>query len=342
MRDVPLVAGPGRDHLANPVAFRFRLGARADLEACAALLPAGFRADAAVRSRLIDLWCRLLNADARTFAVIADLERTHPDNIEAFGLSVFVKDRFIDAFCAAPRPYLPALVYEHMLAGDDPVLTSQELLEANSTTGVNVVVLHFGLRNEDLTDARTHQALAAGSAAFYFFHGGYRVKCVLNEVYGAQAARYMEAGGFRLIHDFQREDPAGFADVPPAHYPSLFMLRREWIQPGAVNPLSMLLSAPMPRLYFSATERRLLERALLNESDLQISAGLGISPDSVKKTWRSIYHRVSRQAPYIIPVLDYGSAGSRGQEKRRHLLDYLRTHLEELRPAKPPTSLPEG
>jgi hypothetical protein len=29
-------------------------------------------------------------------------------------------------------------------------------------------------------------------------------------------------------------------------------------------------------------------------------------------------------------------AGSRGQEKRRHLLAYLRTHLEELRPSSPP------
>jgi hypothetical protein len=324
-------------------AFRFRIGTRADLPHCAKLLPAGFRASSAIRHRLIDLWDQLLTADAKTFTVIEDLEQKHPANIEAFGLSVFVTDRFAEEFCAAPRPHLPAIVYERMLAGDNVVLTPQELLRANTTTGINIAVLHFGLRNEDLADARTAQALAAGSAAFYFFHGGYRVNCMINEVYGAQSVHYMEAGGFRLIRDFQNETPADFADIPPAHYPYLFMLRRGWIELGAVNPLSMLLSASAPRIFFPNTERRVLERALLNESDAQISANLGVSVDAVKKSWRSIYGRVSRRAPYVIPATDLERSGSRGQEKRRHLLEYLRTHLEELRPSSPPpTHMPHN
>jgi DNA-binding CsgD family transcriptional regulator len=342
MREISVVADPGRDRAAHPAALRFRLCTRADLETCTALLPAGFRAGIAIRSRLIVLWERLLKAEARVFTVIEDLERAHPDNIEAFGLSVFVNDDFVETYCAAPRPHLAAHVYEQMLAGNDPVLTSQELLDANSTTGVNMVGMPFGLRNHDLSDPHTAQVLSVASAAFYFFHSGYRVKCMVHEVYGTQAASYMEAGGFRRVRDFQRENPAAFAHVPPAHYPHLFMLRPEWSEPGAVNQLSMLLTSPSPRFYFSATERRLLERALLNESDQQIGAALGISLDSVKKTWRSIYDRVSRRAPQIIPANDAGSMGSRGQEKRRHLLDYLRTHLEELRPAKPPPTLRKG
>jgi hypothetical protein len=160
---------------------------------------------------------------------------------------------------------------------------------------------------------------------------------VINEVYGAQAARYMEAGGFRLVHDFQMEAPAAFAGVPPQQYPYLFMLRREWVEPAAVNPLSMLFSAPAPRIYFSAAQRRVLERALLNESDVHIAGALDISQDAVKPTWRHIYSRIGQRAPYVFPAGDSSPSGSRGQEKRRHVLDYLRAHLEELRPASAPS-----
>jgi DNA-binding CsgD family transcriptional regulator len=320
----------------HSLSFRFRLCSRADLAYCAELLPAGFRASPPVRRQLIALWDRLLASDARTFCIIEDLERAHPANIEAFGLSVFVTDRFIAEFCASPRPYVSALFYERMLAGEDVILTREQLPLANSATGINVLAMHFGLRNEDLSHARTAQALAAGTAAFYFLHGGYRINTLINEVYGAQAARYVETGGFRLVRDFQRALPAEFAGVPADQHPYLFMLRRDWVAPGAVSPLSLLFSAPMPRIFFTATERCVLERALLNETDAHIAECLGISIDGVKKAWRNIYGRVSRRAPHVVPASDLGLSGSRGAEKRRHLLDYLRTHLEELRPAIPP------
>src|SRR6266567_2355319 len=264
MRDFPTKSEVDR-RAAPSAAFRFRLGAAADLPHCVELLPAGFRADSLIRRRIIDLWTRLLASEARTFTVIEDLEQVHPASIEGFGLSVFATDRFVDEFCASPRPYLAAIVYERLLAGDNVVLTPEELLTTNATSGLNVISMHFGLRNENLADARTAQALAAGAAAFYFFHGGYRINTMINEVYGPQAARYMEAGGFRLVHDFQQQASAAFAGVEPQHYPYLFMLRREWIEPGAINPLSMLFSAPAPRIYFSSAERHVLERALLNE-----------------------------------------------------------------------------
>jgi DNA-binding CsgD family transcriptional regulator len=313
-------------------AFRFRNGTRADLPHCLMLLPEAAQLDAAMRRRVPEIWGQILARVAKTFAIIEDLEQRHPANIEAFGLSVFVTDRFTDEFCASPRPYLPRLFYERVLAGEDIVLTEEQLSAANSTARLNVLVLHFGLRNEDLADPRTVQALAAGGAAFYFFHGGYRIKSIINEVYGAQAAGFMQAGGFRLVRDFQREMPAAFAHLPAQHHPYLFALRRDWVEPGAVNPLSQLFAASQPRIFFSAAERRLLERALLNESDLAIAAGLAISHDAVKKTWQNIFVRTGRQARFLLPHRDESPLGRRGPEKRRHLLEYLRTHLEEVRP----------
>jgi len=105
-----------------------------------------------------------------------------------------------------------------------------------------------------------------------------------------------------------------------------------------VNPPAQLFFAPAPRIGFSTTERRVLERALLNQSDEAIARGLSTTEDAVKKTWRNIHERVDRNASYLLPERHRASAGARGQEKRRHLLEYLRVHLEELRP---PRALPK-
>jgi DNA-binding CsgD family transcriptional regulator len=318
---------------ANSSAFRFRIATPADLARCAELLPSGFRASSALRRQLPKLWTQLLASHGRTFSIIEDMERPHPDNIEGFGLSVFVTDTFLDEFYAAPRPYLAAHCYERMLAGDEVVMNAEQVRRANGGAGLNVVVLHFGLANEDLSDPRTAQVLIAGTSAFYFFHSGYCINAMANEVYGAQSAEYMRRGGFRLICDFQQESPAEFVGLPTAHYPYLMLLRREWVEPAVIDPMSQLFLQRPPRIGFSNSERRVLEGALLNESDAQIAARLGLSLDSVKKTWRNIYVRASCRVPNLIPNADQESFGSRGQEKRRHVLEYVRAHLQELRPS---------
>jgi hypothetical protein len=54
----------------------------------------------------------------------------------------------------------------------------------------------------------------------------------------------------------------------------------------------------------------------------------------VKKRWHAIYERVADvDSELLPPSIAYGAdASSRGAERRRHLLNYLRQHLEELRP----------
>jgi hypothetical protein len=131
-------------------ALRFRLGTPTDFAQCEELLPPGFRASRAVRRELSGCWSKLLAEESRTFAIIEDLERAYPAGIEGFGLSVFVSDRFMAEFCGAPQPYLAAIFYERLLAGEDIVLSPEQLARANATTGINVLVLHFGLRNHNL------------------------------------------------------------------------------------------------------------------------------------------------------------------------------------------------
>jgi DNA-binding CsgD family transcriptional regulator len=156
-------------------------------------------------------------------------------------------------------------------------------------------------------------------------HSGFHLRLIVNEVFGA-GARYMEAGGFRLAYA-EAPAPAARGDDP-----RMFVLRRESIAPGAIHPLSFLFHAAAPRLGFSVGQQRVLHQALLNRSDTEIASALGISLDAVKKTWRRIYERVTTELPYLSGVAGNEGRERRAAERRRHLLEYLRHHMEEIRP----------
>jgi len=313
--------------------MRYRFATAADLHTCQDLIDPGLRMSRALRARLSQLWTQLIESGSALLSVIEDPEQAHPQGIEAFAAMVFVSDAFAEDFAAAPRPYLPALIYDGMMANRSPVLTPSQIRAANSGNGLNLVCLHFALRNRALDHPRTRNTLQVANTAFFFFVGGYRIHTLMQEVYGAEHAQYMMGGGLRLRSDFVDEF-SDDTDRPVANeHPYLFGLDREEIAPVAVNPLSYLFHPLPPRFGFTRTAQRVLEQALLVQTDQEIASHLGVSVDAVKKTWRGIYERVENVAPKLLASRVASSESHhRSAERRRHLLDYLRTHLEELRP----------
>lgn len=65
-----------------------------------------------------------------------------------------------------------------------------------------------------------------------------------------------------------------------------------------------------------------------------IAADAGATLDTLRKHWPSIYRRVLFVDPLLFP--DQPERNGRGRGKRRHLLRYLRLHMEELRPSRAP------
>lgn len=56
----------------------------------------------------------------------------------------------------------------------------------------------------------------------------------------------------------------------------------------------------------------------------------------MKKHWRNVYSRAAHALPQELPVSPAEDVDvKRGKEKKRHLLEYLRSHMEELRPVLP-------
>lgn len=95
-----------------------------------------------------------------------------------------------------------------------------------------------------------------------------------------------------------------------------------------------MLQHVSPVCQFTRAERRLLRKGLDGLTDQQIAAELGLSLNTLKSTWRSIYDRVASHAPYVLAAVD-GSGddgGVRGTEKRRGVLSFVEDHPQELRP----------
>jgi DNA-binding CsgD family transcriptional regulator len=309
--------------------MRFRLAEDRDLPNCRSLLNPALRLSRRVEDQLPTLWSAL--AVCGTFSIVEDPIKPYPDSIEGFGASVFVDDRFVEEFLSERRNYLDATLYERILAGRSPVLSEAQIAAANSGDGLSLVVLSYGLRDHDLSNPVTQQVQRLGNAAFYALHAGYQLKTILNEVFGDVPAQYLNAGGFQLM---ETSAAGGGTKTGPAA-PYLFALRREWVERGgALHMLSSLFHPPAARIGFSSSERRVLVQALFNRSDTEIAAMSGVAIDSVKKTWRRIYDRVSLRLPYLIAGERKPGDSGRSSEKRRHVLDYLRSHPEELRPAR--------
>lgn len=183
------------------------------------------------------------------------------------------------------------------------------------------------MRNPDITDPRTEQGLNAANFAFFFLHRGYRIRSFLQEVYEPAHAEYMRGAGGVLLDSTTRSQ----SNEESARQSWLFRLDQNTLTPGSV--LSFLFGAPPPRYFFTPVEQRLLEQALLGDTDAEVSRHLGVSADIVRMTWKSIYNRISQVSPLLVhdgaeQLLGKG----RGTEKRRYVLEHIRNHLDELRP----------
>jgi hypothetical protein len=98
--------------------------------------------------------------------------------------------------------------------------------------------------------------------------------------------------------------------------------------------LSSLFVYTPPRFHFNCSEQALLHHALMGKTSENLAASLSISLWTVKKRWHGIYQRVADVDRELLlpPVADGTNVTSRGAERRRYLLHYLRQHPEELRP----------
>ena len=288
---------------------------------------------------LPEMWRALLSEGAMQLCLVADRAKAVGSQIISFNAMVFVTDKFCSEARAKLPPHLGVELVQRYLSHQLPVLNRQQVAQANAGDGLNVAMCfegwaHDGLLHEQILAVRGKQ-----SEALHFALSGYRVKEFLADPLGGETLEWMLNAGARRRRNYCNYPLNSAVSEPDSSQrPCLVGLTKEeaLAHPGS-NVADLFIYTP-PRFHFSRSQRVLLQHALRGETCNMLAASLYISPWTVKKHWHAIYERVADVDGELLPlpVADGPYATSRGEERRRHLLNYLRQHPEELRPYPPP------
>lgn len=311
---LPLNAGPGRP-------IRGRPARHADLAECRGLLPGWLVLDAELRAKLPLLWTRLLGQPGFSADVIEDLSRPPGQRLVGLGMTVALDALWQDRMRENPPPHAGAIWYRDFMDGRTAPLDDKALGRANTSGRVGMLVLHYAQQAIDPSDPQVQQVLMTAMQLFRGAHGGLQLRDVWQEALA-------EGGDYLLGMGFRRRTDRG-----PGQ-PDLFGLDRDEAQrmfPG--SPVRDVFQFVQPVMGLTAAERRALRLAVGELTDEEIAEEIGVSLHTLKKVWRSVCQRAADALPDMFAAAGNEPAdGTRGPEKRRYLLQYLRQHPEELRP----------
>jgi DNA-binding CsgD family transcriptional regulator len=288
---------------------------------------------------LPDMWRAMLSKGTMKIFLVEDRGRPVGSRVVSFSALVFVTDEFcLEARSTLP-PYLSVELARRYLSHHLPVLNREQIARANAGAGLNVVMCFEGWARDGLSPEQVLALREKQSEAFHLTLSGYRVKEILAEQIGEENLQWMLEAGTRLRRDYS--DCFGKSDVSEpesSQRPGLVGLTKEEAFAHAGSNIAGLFIFTAPRFHFSRSQRVLLQHALMGETCEKLAASLFVSPWTVKKRWHEIYDRVADvDGELLPPPIAYGArASSRGVERRRYLLNYLRQHPEELRPFELP------
>lgn len=312
--------------------FKYRLARVEDLPECRRCLRDHFAYDAAALDDLTALWRELIVSGAGNASVIEDLNLPPGRRIVWYCITVFLTPEYAAYLRAEALPILGLGVLERWRVGCSPLLTLAQVQRANSGSGITMMALNSGATPEIMGSpvALAHLGTKVNEHTFWSV-GGYRLNEALIEMYTDYECAWAEGYGHVLRTDYARQ----LAEHRPpwlteGRQPRLYGATRREAEAQAGCPLLDMFRFEPPRFFFSLLEQELLQSALFGDTDGELAEFLSVSPVTLKKRWLSIYDTVAASDNTLLGGA--GEIGKRGMEKKRHLLQYLRHHPEELRP----------
>jgi DNA-binding CsgD family transcriptional regulator len=284
---------------------------------------------------LPEMWRTLLSRGAMQLCLVANRARLVGSRTVSFSAVLFVTDDFCSEARLKLPPYLDVELAQQYLSGELPVLNHEQVARANAGAGLNVVMCFEGWAHDGLSPEQVLAVRAKQGEALRLGLSGYRVKEFLAYPLGEEALQWMLNAGARIRRHYFNyfRNSTVFRSVF-SQRPCLVGLNKKeaFAYPGS-SVAGLFIYTP-PRFLFSRSQRVLLRHALSGETCETLAASLSVSRWTVKKRWHAIYERVADvDSELLPPSIAYGAhASSRGSERRRHLLNYLRQHLEEIRP----------
>jgi hypothetical protein len=307
-----------------------------DFEDCYRVIHKGFVFEKSkTKEDLRTLWRQIFDEGIAVSAVVEDRDRPEGKRVVAHGLTLFVTEDFAHQ-TATNLPAYPVLqILRLWKKGERPFLTPREIARANTAGGLQAMGLFFGWEKDSAQNEEKKRLELMQS--FFEVHAGWRLKGFQMEVNGTWEKNLMEVNGYTLIRDYKESQivPKPPKDLRP-FLMGLYKKDSERWRPQ-FHPAKTFNYTP-PRFQFSAGEKEMLVRALEDQTDLEISLSLGLSPWTVKKRWQAVYAKVERTDPGLLRRHRHRSSKpgeAQRAQRRRGLLDYLRQHPEEIRPTLP-------
>lgn len=312
----------------------YRPATEEDIDSCVALIPEAW-------ARIPTLWRSWLRRAAMHLTVLEDETRPSALRLAAFGCSVFLTDDFAQEVHSGLPPHVSAQVYERAVADRAPILDASDIRKESASAGLNLLVLHIGWPESDFDEDEIRQIKARLVEAFFYTHAGYPIREIMQEVHSPEEMRRATAAGLIVYNDYADYWRANPHLAPPERLmPYLMGVDRERAREGSYIAPVFVYTAP--RFFFSVSEQELLRLALLDKTDEEMARALHVSESAVQKRWQAIFDRASASTVRWLPTPAEPERSDRvrGVEKRRHLLSYLRSHPEELRPTSPRRAKP--
>ncbi|MGH9345616.1 MAG: hypothetical protein ACRD19_17850, partial [Terriglobia bacterium] len=153
-------------------------------------------------------------------------------------------------------------------------------------------------------------------------HVGYHLNRILIEWTGETQRRIHHSSGvFRAVETFAPGERG------------LYVLTRKEALAVSGSIATALFQYQEAALDLRDSDKHLLAEALRGGTDSELAARMNLSLPSIKKRWLSLFQRVSKVRPELLPGgEDASSREFRGPQKRHHILAYVRTHPQEIRP----------
>jgi DNA-binding CsgD family transcriptional regulator len=279
------------------------------------------------------VWLGLLGHEAFRAFVFEEIHNGAP-RIFGAGVSVFVSGEFLGKLKTPPFVWVGPKLTNQEASGPSPLLSDREVREANANRGLDMVVWEAIVRPEDFLRFEVNVAVVS---AFVEVHRGFLMREVLGQpIVIEQLLATLHGGALFLNSEGRYIDSLDVSREKAVAEPHFYGITREIALSRAGTWLGSLFIYEPPRLGFRPSEQRLLLTALRGGTDEELAQELGISLSAVKKTWLLIYERASMQLrDYCTNHDGPNGATERGKEKKQRLLNYLREHPEELRPATP-------
>jgi DNA-binding CsgD family transcriptional regulator len=312
--------------------MQFREATEADAEAIAATFDGNnaLPLEPRVRAALPGLLRQLIASPACTLTVFEESDWAQ-SRVVSFASGLFLRDEVIDDYLAAPYPALLAGVLAQLLDGRRPLLTLDEIRHANSNEGLIQAVFPVPLGKHGLEDAWVGQLRRLAPQAMMRDVGGYRLRAIYYEVFTDEVARYLQGGGFRLLHDFSTLAGTGF--LRPDSRPRMLRLTSADLPAGAMSTASQMFDPPRPVLGLTPAEQRVALKALDGASDRALAEALGLSEETVHARWRSIYERLSHVLPQAKPPAPRDGGARRSNTCARTCTNCARSRPASAAPA---------